>query len=140
MKNYWAILPFFSLLPLMSCRQEKENVGREEAERLFIRTCRTAAIYTDSLKKAKDSTEVTSLIERFEQRLVEINYEASPDTDYALSEGENDTIKMALDTLMAVRIRRLIELGKRNLETTDSVDSITAMDNMHLTPSTVKIQ
>ncbi len=125
---------------LHSCRDEERNNEREQAVTLYQRTCRAASIYTDSLSKAKDSTEVTDLFNRFEERLVEINYSVLPDTDYGLSEGENDTIKMMLDTLLAVHDLRLRQLGEKKQEPIDSIDSLVSGQNVHLTSAAVKIK
>lgn len=130
----------FLTYALFSCRQEKSNVERTQARLLYERTCKEAALYIDSMRNAKDSTMVSALLDRFEERLVKINYDAVPDTDYALSEGENDTIKMALDSLLAMRVRRLKELGERKPEPTDSIDSIAVGEQMHLTSGTVKVK
>lgn len=130
----------FLLLASVGCRQEEKNVERDQAVLLYNRICSAALVYTDSISKAQDSTSVDSLRDRFEERLVEINYAAIPDTDYSLSEGENDTIKMRLDSLVAMHARRLRELGERKTLPVDSIDSLTSMQKVHLTSPAVKVK
>lgn len=134
------IIMFLLLIMAGACRHEERNIGREQAVSLYSKICSTTIKYTDSIRNAGDSATVDALRDRFEERLVEINYSVAPDTDYSLSEGENDTIKMRLDSLVAMHARRLSELGKPKDLPLDSIDSIGTMEKMHLTSSAVKLQ
>lgn len=122
------------------CRHEESNVDREEASLLYKRICDAAILYTDSISKAQDSASVETLRDRFEELMVEINYASVPDTDYSLTEGENDTIKMMLDSLVSIRRLRLEELGKPKELPVDSIDSISSVEKMHLASSAVEVK
>lgn len=116
---------------------------REQADQLYKRICSTTVLYIDSIKTAKDSTAVESLFERFEERLVKINYESIPDTDYSISEDQNDTIYIHLDSIRRVRLHKLEDLGRKHIERQDSLlsaDSIGISENKHLATGAVKVK
>lgn len=123
MKKLAITLSLVGILFFTGCRKEQSTGSHEEAARLYAKICKATALYTDSILHAKDTTTLYALLERFEDRLEAINYEALPDTDYNLTEGENDTISMALDSLISARIRRLRELGERKALAIDSVSA-----------------
>ena len=88
------------------------------AQDLYHTTCNVAQAYIDSIQSAKDSTQVHKLMENFEQRIEEINTNVKPDTDYGLTEGENDTIALLLDRISEVRSARLKSLSVSGLTPT----------------------
>ena len=98
-----------------SCKKEHTQNSHAEAERLFHDIHKVTLLYTDSILNARDSISLFELMNRYEEKLEEVNYAALPDTDYNLTEGENDTIKMAMDSLVSAKVRRLRELGERKL-------------------------
>lgn len=131
------------ILGLLSCSKNQDNTMREHADLLYRRICSTSVAYMDSIKTAKDSMAVESLYERFEERLVKINYESIPDTDYAISEDQNDTIYIYLDSIRRVRIHKLEDLGRKYTELPDtlvSADSISVSQEEHLTSGAVKVK
>lgn len=59
---------------------------------------------------AKDSMSVGELSERFEARMAKINSSYPPETDFSMTEQENDTLKVLLEKYAAVRDSRLEKL------------------------------
>lgn len=90
-----------------ACKSESKDVKADAASGLYERTCRLTRVYIDSIKNAKDTTQVADLLERYELTLDKINFEVTPDTDYNLTEGQNDTIEMLMQKLSAAREARL---------------------------------
>lgn len=122
-------------LVFVSCAREQEEQSREESIKLYRSISSLAETYIDSLENAKDTLALNSLMERFENRLDDINYAVIPDTDYSLSEDENDTIFMLLTQVMAARRTRMEELLSRRLQIVeDSLsqddDSPTSVDSI----------
>lgn len=123
--NYRAIIGtvgiFLSLLS--ACRPGDEKRDRTAADNLYSRIISITRRYTDSIGSAKDSTTLFGLIDRYEERIVKINYDALPDTDFNLTEGQNDTISLWMDSLLSVKVRRLYELGHPEPLPADTVGS-----------------
>lgn len=105
-------------LGIFSCKSDKNESERNAAVELYSLTCEVANSYIDSLSNAKDSIEVNRLFEAFDARIDEINMSVRPDTDYELSEDENDTIAQLLDRISEVRSERLKALRSSGLTPT----------------------
>lgn len=116
-------LIFAAAVGTAGCAREKKDNDRAESSALYHRTCTLTEQYIDSLKQAKDSTEVNRLLDVYEERIDELNFDVAPDTDYKLSEGENDTIAMLMDRLAATRAERLKTLDAKAHQTLDSLKS-----------------
>ncbi len=116
-----AVVMAILLMSAAACKREKQDTTHEEASRLYSGICSATRLYTDSILAASDTTQVNLLIEHFEERLEAINYDALPDTDYNLSEGQNDTIFQLLSALTEARVKRLKELGVHNPAPLDSI-------------------
>lgn len=112
-----------------ACGRDKNETSHEEASKLYVSICRLTSVYADSISNAPDSATVYGLVERFEERLDEVNYEVLPDTDYSLNEAENDTISIMLDSLGRVRARRLLKLANRKAAV-DSVGDVAKADSI----------
>ena len=96
---------------IVSCGNEKKEDAHAEASGLYQRTCKLTRQYIDSIRSAKDTTELNQLLERYEAMLDRLNFEVPADTDYNLTEGENDTISQLMLQLSRARIERLKALG-----------------------------
>lgn len=105
-------------LVMTSCKGNKPEEVNSDAQDLYHTTCNVAQAYIDSIQSAKDSTQVHKLMENFEQRIEEINTNVKSDTDYGLTEGENDTIALLLDRISEVRSARLKSLSVSGLTPT----------------------
>lgn len=92
------------------CRKSVEDGKSRQAEALYRDLYALAKSYTDSIAKAPDSAQVGILAERFETRISKINSNYPPETDYAMTEQENDTLKSLLDRYVVVRDSRLKKL------------------------------
>ena len=124
-----------------SCTHQQVEQSREESIKLYKSISRLAEVYIDSLENARDTLAVNTLMAHFEEKLDDINYAVVPDTDYSLSEDENDTIFMLLTQVMATRRTRMEELLSRHgtgveedslaiLSDSTSPDSITPSRNV----------
>lgn len=102
-----------SCLVISACTREKNDDNSQEAMSLYERTCQLTRQYIDSIKMAKDSTQVANLIDRYETALDKMNFDVSPDTDFDLTEGQNDTINMLMEQMSAVRHARLNAMAIR---------------------------
>ena len=116
-----AALILLIMASASSCKKNDDNRGREEARRLFDGMVNLTKAYTDSIKAAKDTTQLNELIGRFEERIDKMNFDVAPDTDYSLTEGENDTITMMMDKFSAERMAKLKALSEQKVEPADSV-------------------
>lgn len=117
-----------SLVGLMmsSCIKEKVNFAHQESLKLYEKMCNLTQSYIDSIEAAKDSTQINSLIDRYEASVDKLNYEVTPDTDYLLTEGQNDTILLLMLRLSDIRDERLHSFrngGSQNSAETDSLPS-----------------
>lgn len=113
MKRLAGAILITTLLILAACSSNNDEKGDEEARSLYTGTCRLAKIYTDSIRRAPDSTKAIALMERFDERLTELNFNHAPDTDLRLSEGENDTLALLLRRLRASYEARLDSLAHK---------------------------
>lgn len=114
------------VLTLCACSREEKKVDQHETSGLYIKMCNLTRSYTDSIMAAKDSTQLTQLLDRYELRVDALNFEVSPDTDYQLSEGQNDTIVMLMQKLQEARDSRLHSFrsaGNQSATESDSVPS-----------------
>lgn len=100
------------LLPIAASCGSGDDGGRNvEAEKLYEQTCRLARTYTDSIAKAPDSSSLEGIMARFDERLAELNFQVTAETDYQMSEGHNDTIALLLGKLRGAYDARLDSLG-----------------------------
>lgn len=86
---------------LLSCsHKEENNANRTQVDALYADLVETYKSYTDSLSKIKNQTSADSisenpgeaLINRFEQRLINVYRKYPADMDMNLTEAQNDTI------------------------------------------------
>lgn len=124
MKKLIFCLPLFLLAGIVvsACENTGSNDDNQDVERLYSETCRLTALYTDSMTKANDSSALSGLMKRFDERLTRINFSVKPETDYHLSEGMNDTISLLIDSLRRVYNERLYELAHPLMEKEDSIN------------------
>lgn len=99
------------ILYISSCGKKVEEDSRGDAKGLYKRTCSLTQAYIDSISVAKDTLELNDLLDRYEERVDALNMEVESETDFKLTEGENDTIIQLLERLSHVRRERLRALG-----------------------------
>ena len=109
------------LLCLFSCKNKENKVDYEQSNKLFSGTISLIQEYTDSLRMAKDSTEVFRIVENFNDRLTRLNYTVDPETDYLLTQEENDSIIFLSNNF--IKEKNLILSGfKHKPVLTDSIE------------------
>lgn len=87
--KYFLIAGSFILL---SCNDNNGNGRNPQSRELYEKSVSIGLLYSDSLKLAKDSSEVLRLSKEYEDALTKVNYSYSPDLGLEISEGENDTL------------------------------------------------
>lgn len=109
---------------ISACTREQKDDNSQEASSLYERTCQLTRQYIDSIKVAKDSTQVANLIDRYEVALDKMNFDVSADTDFNLTEGQNDTINQLMEQMSAVRHARLKAMAIREEVRSDSLPEV----------------
>lgn len=100
---YYVVVLFVATLCMSSCVKNKNNSLRVEARELYTESLNLANIYVDSISKAKDSTTLLGICERYDNILTKLNYSYSAGADYEMSEGENDTLTNLSNRFVAIR-------------------------------------
>lgn len=95
------------LLIFSSCRKNEIKDPYPEARKLFVETTKLINKYSSDIRLANDSISVDSLELNFEKKLTEINFSFPPETDFKLTEQENDSIYKLLKTLKKIKEERL---------------------------------
>lgn len=90
------------LLMLFSCAGSGNDTSHLLAAKLFEKTAKAIASYTDSIADAPDSASLHRMTQGINDRLVKIAWEFPADTDLKLSEEENDSLIHMLDRLAAL--------------------------------------
>lgn len=117
-RKFAGVVTASLFLTLLSpgCGNKPADRSAEEAGELFRRSAALTRRYTDSLKSARDSVRISALSEAHDKAVTELNFEYRPDTDHAMTEGQNDTL--AAVTLRYIQVRdsvlaSLDSLGRR---------------------------
>ena len=95
MNNGLMILPVLTITVMAGacgCTRTADNSGREEARALYEESLVLIDLYTDSVTAAKDSATLNGLMSRYREEIDDLNFRHPPETSYAISEGENDTL------------------------------------------------
>ena len=69
-----------------------DNTKSEEARQLFQESSELIMDITSKMQTASDSITLDSLSQYLEKRLTDVNFSFPPETDYQLTEEENDSI------------------------------------------------
>ena len=128
-KKYPVILASLLVISIIfvSCAKKKENTLRNDARELYLKSVDVTSVYIDSIRQAKDSTTLLDLLNRYDHRITNLNYDYPPGADYELAEGENDTLKNLSDRIVYLRDSLLVAYsGKLPTDTiaVESLDSI----------------
>lgn len=97
--KYLIILCFM----FAGCSPSSENENRDEERMLATETMQASKAYIDSLKIAKDSASVSSLMQNYESIITRIYYSHTPDLYLNLSESENDSITKLTMRILSLR-------------------------------------
>ena len=83
-----ALLFFFHI----SCVKEKQPTDNKESHELFSKSAELILSVTSQIEAARDSSSIDSILNAFDKNLTDINFSVPPETDYKLTEEENDSI------------------------------------------------
>lgn len=113
------------LLPVLlsSCEAHNDGSQIDDTNRLYHNLCKITIAYTDSLANARDTTDIQRIVANYELAFEKACFDVPPDTDFNMSEGKNDTIKILQDKFLNTKT----EMSHRIL-------------NMHLTSDTIKVK
>lgn len=77
---------------LASACGNRGEKGPKLGDRLYAKSVELLRSYTDSLTRATDSASLQAMIQNFETALDKVNFEYPAETDFQLTEGQNDTL------------------------------------------------
>lgn len=119
---FFFALVIFNCGFFQSCRKQPDNSAAEmEARNLFTKSVETISHFSKEIEHAQDSLTVDSLETAFEKSLTEINFSFPPQTDYKLTEQENDSIFILLGNLKKTIEAKLSSLSVKEIP--DSLNS-----------------
>lgn len=94
-----------------SCIAKVDNNSAQEARELFNQSATVTLQYINYIKAANDSLEVDSILERFDKKITEINFNFPPQTDYKLTDQENDSLFNLISILNQEKVKKLSSLA-----------------------------
>jgi|GEM_PF-3083194 len=97
-----------ALMLAAGCAKPTKGDDNRLRDDLYRHVCALTRTYADSMRVATDSATVSGLMERYSQRLSDINMKFPPATDMKLAEDQNDTIYMLTQQLVAARNKALM--------------------------------
>lgn len=98
-------------LSLFSCGQKENKIEADNASTLFNESVLIISQISNRISLAKDSDEVDSLFEIFDKKITEINFSFPPETDFNMTEEDNDSIFKLLENLQKIRALKLKNLA-----------------------------
>ena len=133
--RFLYILPIaiFSLT-IISCGNKNEVNHNTDANKLYTGTCDLTKTYIDSMEQAKDSMALHGLMERYDNKITELNFSVTADTDFDLTEGKNDTIALLVDSIRRVFDRKLNYFAHHKLSN-DSINKDSVIIDREILPS-----
>ena len=108
------------LPPLSSCHKKSEDNVNVEAEELFSKSVEIILNYTRLIEVSHDSIELDSLVAAFEKEIDRINFTVPPETDFKLSEQENDSLFFLLQNL---NIEKKFKFKSFSIQRIDTIES-----------------
>lgn len=113
-------------IALWGCGSKGDGGRAANARALFERSVRLNALYTDSLRGARDSATILRLSSGYEEALTSLNFEYPAGTDPDMSEGENDTLINLTLRFVALRDSLLYRLAHPLVLRPDTLPADTA--------------
>lgn len=101
------------------CKKEDNSDQGIEARILFSETAYALSSITSQIQSAKDSASIDLLSKILEKRMTDINFSVAPETDFDMTEQENDSLFKLMEVMKSKRQQRLEELATN----TDSIAS-----------------
>lgn len=115
------------MLVSVACGKKESNPNRDAARSLYEKVTALTRNYTDSIIAASDTVRVNELLQQFEEKIDKMNFDVPANTDYSLTEGENDTISLLLEKMAKVRRDKFKELSALS-HPTDSIPASSVSD------------
>ncbi len=91
----------------IGCNEEKGTIDRSKATSLYGQTKNLIQRYSDSLLVATDSTEIIEITGKFEDQLKALNLKYPSDTDFLMTQGQQDTIIKFTDSFISIKNKKL---------------------------------
>ena len=113
-------------ISFMSACQKKENtIEYEEAEELFSKSASNLQNFLIKLENASDTAEIDSLLILLEKQTLDINFSFPAETDFKLTEQENDSLFCLMQIIQSLKEKKLKEFQDIRFE--DSIQLIPAI-------------
>lgn len=116
-KGWIFIMLIFSLFFLNACKKKEISEKVDESQSLFQQSVNLIIEITNQYKESKDSLAIDSLNRLFEKRITDINFSVPPETDYKLTEQDNDSLYKLIQSMKEIKDKRLLELSKIKVDT-----------------------
>ena len=104
----FSVILTAAIMLAAGCAKPSQGSDNRLRDDLYRQVCTLTKAYTDSMHSATDSSAVWGLMERYVLRLSDVNMKFPPATDMMLDEGQNDTIYMLTQGLLAARNKALM--------------------------------
>ncbi len=104
----FSVILTAAIMLAAGCAKPSQGSDNRLRDDLYRQVCTLTKAYTDSMHSATDSSAVWGLMERYVLRLSDVNMKFPPATDMKLDEGQNDTIYMLTQGLLAARNKALM--------------------------------
>lgn len=127
MKQFGNFLILSLIFFAIACKRNDSIDKSEDAQLLFERSADLLNNTIREIEAAKDSSQIDSLKQIYEKQIIEINFSVPPQTDFLLTEEENDSIYRLLQ-----KLDETVQLKYNNFS--KNVNDTTAI----ITPDTIK--
>lgn len=117
MKTSKLVLTLGFVCALCACEKKEVSDNSPEARELFNRSAALIIETTNSLQSAKDITELDSLNSTYEKRITDLNFQYPPQTDYKLTEEENDSLSRLMKRMEYMKKEKIREFEKQETDT-----------------------
>lgn len=111
MKHLAFLLTLFVCL---SCSKKEDDSNIREAQVLFQETVTLISDYITKIQNTKDSSEIVNLMVELDKKLTDINFSYPSNTDFNLSEQDNDSIFKLMKLLKELRQEKLKDFSSPN--------------------------
>lgn len=116
-----AAFMLVTLTMASGCESHQTDQSRVNARGLYTESLKTITLYSDSMLHAKDSATVERLNEGLDEALTRLNSGYPPETDFSITEGENDTLSVVTRHFIEIRDSLLTGFAGVSANPADSV-------------------
>lgn len=102
----------------IACNRKEDTMKSEEARDLFSNSAKFIQSINRSMMSATDSSYVDSLSKVFEKGITDVNFSFPPQTDFKLTEQENDSLFKLMEEMRCIKQEKL-----KSFVSSDSEDS-----------------